>query len=440
MTIELILIAGILSVFLGRWMFGKWFNHVALYGAIWGGSLALFCAGFVPYYPLAFETWVVIIAGWIGFILGSASVVCARFALGLSTHEEGRSARDEMEPDLRMFTIVLWVLNTIVVFDMIHLIRVISHLIGGLNNFFAVAGFLYHLRVTGGIPGAIPYLSGSALSGCLLGGIYIARRGTVRLVALIPLVVIIINSMLSLDRGTIITAAVLFASGYAIESKKDTRVRSALQGTKIRRIISLAVAVALIVTGLEFIRSNRGIAENYFVAGSALSRLQGSSFVTPSIFFYVTGHFGVLNQYLRKDIEHNIVGRYTLAPIWRTFANIGFDTKVPGNQPFYPTPIAGNNGTYLRELRADYGMAGIAFGPFVLGALASFFWFRALRREKLIDMMILGHLLVVVVISIFQVATQQGSWLASLSFGLMLAWLIDRNSSLRQSWTTANQH
>ena len=289
--------------------------------------------------------------------------------------------------------------------------------------------------LSGGIPGAIPYLSSSALAGCLLGGIYMAKVGKARLVALIPFVVVVGDSMLSMDRGTMITAAVLFVCGYALGNRGGSRFSLQLPGARIRRIASIAVGMLLLTSSLEFVRSHRGIVESSYSAGSALSRMKGAAFITPSVYFYFTGHFGVLNQYLKKDAEQNIVGRYTLAPIWRTIAKLGFDTKVGPNQPFYATPFFGNNGTYLREFRADYGLAGVVLGPLVLGTIVSGLWFRAVKTGKLVDMMILGHMLVFVVMSIFQVATQQGSWLASLLFGLLLSHLIDRNSSSQQSWS-----
>lgn len=198
--------------------------------------------------------------------------------------------------------------------------------------------------------------------------------------------------------------------------------------------MAIVAGILLIVTGLEFVRSNRGIDEKYFAGGSTLSRMQEGSFVTPSIFFYVTGQFGVLNQYLKKDVEQNIIGRYTLAPFWRTIAKLGFETDVETHQPFYRTPIVSNNGTYLREFHADYGLPGIALGPFVLGAMVSGLWFRAQRTGRLMDKMLLGHMLVFVVMSIFQVVAQQGSWLASLLSGLLLSYLIDRESFSKPLW------
>ena len=163
-----------------------------------------------------------------------------------------------------------------------------------------------------------------------------AKVGKARLVALIPFVVVVGDSMLSMDRGTMITAAVLFVCGYALGNRGGSRFSLQLPGARIRRIASIAVGMLLLTSSLEFVRSHRGIVESSYSAGSALSRMKGAAFITPSVYFYFTGHFGVLNQYLKKDAERNIVGRYTLAPIWRTIAKLGFTQRWVQMNPSMP--------------------------------------------------------------------------------------------------------
>jgi hypothetical protein len=87
MSIAILLMAGFLSVLLGRFLFGNWFNHVSLYGSIWSISLSLFQARLIWYYPLAPETWMLIGAAWFAFIVGSITVVAFQRFVG-SDHKE----------------------------------------------------------------------------------------------------------------------------------------------------------------------------------------------------------------------------------------------------------------------------------------------------------------------------------------------------------------
>ena len=425
MTIGLTSLAGLLTVLLGRWMFGKWFNHLSLYGVCWGFSLALFHVGLIYYYPLEAETWLVIGAGWLAFVLGSATIVAARFSLGRTdlpgTFTPGAGTDDAS----RTLGVVLWIFNVVIVIEAIHHASVISRLIGGITNFSRVANILYNLRVKQEIPGMIPYLSSAGLTACLLAGVYASRTGRLQMIWLVPPLVTTVDSVLNMSRGTMIIGGVLFASGYVSNRKKGALMNLAPGATKIRRFIAIALALALFIAGIDFVRSTRGIVESYGTATNALGKMQGDMLITGSVVFYATGSYGVLNQYLKKGDEQGIVGGYSFAPFWRLIAKLGFPTYVEQTQPFYMTPRPSNNGTYLRELHADYGLMGVVAGPFLLGALASAYWFRAVRSQRVMDIMILGHIYVVVAMSIFLIATQWGYWLASLLFGVGAALVID---------------
>lgn len=425
MTITLILFAGLLTGLLGQWMFGKWFNHVTLYGLAWSLTLALFHTGLLYYYPLETKTWMVIGSGWLAFVLGSSSVVAARFALARADLTDSLIKDMQTEDPSSTLRVVLWVFNAVIVVEAIHHTYIISQLIGGITNLSHVGNILYNLRVKGEIPGMIPYLSSAGLTACLLAGVHASRTGRFQIIWLIPPFVTIVDSVLNMSRGTMIIGGVLFASGYVSNRKKGALMNLAPGATKIRRFIAIALALALFVAGIDFVRSTRGILETYGTATSTLGKMQGDVLITGSVVFYATGSYGVLNQYLKKDEEQGIVGGYSFAPFWRLIAKLGFPTYVEQMQPFYMTPRPSNNGTYLRELHADYGLAGIVAGPFLLGALASVYWFRAVGSQRVMDIMILGHIYVVVAMSVFLIATQWGYWLASLLFGVGAALVID---------------
>jgi len=429
MIIGLIATAGLLTALLGRWMFGSWLNHVVLYGLSWGASLALFHAGLIRYYPLESETWLIIAAGWLSFLFGSATIVAARYgrAGGRQSDQQDLLQVPGIEP--RVFRALLWIINGVLVIEAVRHALVISTLIGGLNNFNRVANVLYSLRVKQEIPGMIPYLSSTSLAACLLAGAYASRSGRLQVVSILPLVVTIADSVLNMSRGTMIIGGILFAVGYAFGKPRGEVRATPGRGSTFRRVAAVALALTLFIVGIEFVRSSRGINESYRVATTTLSRLEGRSFVTPSVFFYATGSHGVLNQYLKSRDERMGFGGYSLAPFWRIMAKLGFPTFVEQAQPFYYTPLPANNGTYLRELDADYGTAGIVAGPYLLGALASMFWLRVKRSQKLTDIMVLGHVYVVVGMSVFLLATQWGYWLVSLLFGLAAAFAIDRSYS-----------
>jgi len=48
----LILLAAAVGMAAGRWLMGRWFNHVTLYSAVWGLSLGLYALDLIQYYPI----------------------------------------------------------------------------------------------------------------------------------------------------------------------------------------------------------------------------------------------------------------------------------------------------------------------------------------------------------------------------------------------------
>lgn len=425
MTIALILLFSLLTVVLGRSMFGGWFNHVGMYGFIWGSSLALFHVGLIAYYPLETETWMAIAAGWGAFVLGSAVIVGARYAALREGRAAVTSSGGAHAVDPSQLVRILWIVNVITVADAIYELYNVSRILGGVSNILALGNLLYSLRSHEGIPGAIPYVGTLTMTGSLLAGYYTAKVGKLRLVAIVAVLTAIMISVASMVRASLIMAAILFLTGYLVERKKGSPVSGKGYGLKLKRVLSIFAMVVLIVAAMELIRGNRGMTEGFEGETSTLKKLGvgAGSFITPSVFMYLTVHHGVLNQYLRKGTEDVPVGHYTFAPVWRVLSRLGFDTYVKQHGQFYRVPMQANTGSYLRDLHADYGFAGLVFGPFLLGMVSSVYWYRFKKNYRLSDLVILGHVYVGVGMSLFAFMTQMGVWLGSLLFGLIISLL-----------------
>lgn len=422
MFIFVVALVGVISVLLGRWMFKRWYNHVGLYGAMWSSSLALFHIGLVQYYPLETVTWFVIAAGWLAFILGAALVVCGRYALGVGAVEAMGDAAVESKITPSILLRILWIINFITIADSIYEVYNVSRLLGGVSNIFTLGNLLYRLRVEEGVPGSIPYLGSLTLVGALLAGYYTAIIGKLRIVSIIAILTTLINSITSMVRATLIIAAILFLTGYLVSKKPKSRQFSAQFALKLRRALAVLAVLAIIIGGMELIRGNRGMTEGFAGETSALKRLHigAGSFITPSVVMYFTVQYGVLNQYLIQDVEHQPFGHYSLAPLWRILSKLGFDTYVAQHAQFYNTPVTANTGSYLRDLHADYGIAGITLVPLLLGLITSVYWFRFQRTQALRDLIILGYTFVLVGMSLFTFNTGSGVWWASLALGLLI--------------------
>ncbi len=432
----LILISGIIFILLGRWIFGKWFNHVSLYAGIWSGSLALFELRLINYYPLESETWIIILTGWLAFLLGSVTVVIAKLALGksdINSLSQLAVTTNLIEREQHLLEKILWVLNIITLFAALHSWYLLINKFGSISGVFVYGSLLYSFRVSEGLPGSIPYISSLSLTATLLAGVYTTLVGRVKLIAILPIFIVVIIDLSSMGRALMVMAAILFCTGYFLMPHPKRMLQIKTSVSKYKRFVSVLVAIALLIGGGELVRSTRHVNEDFQAANRTLQQLQGASFITPSIYLYLTVHHGVLNQYLKQNSEHAPVGSNTFASVFRILEKFGFNTHVNTYQIPYNTPIGANTGTYLRELHADFGLIGILVIPYLIGLSMSFLWYRLREKKKYVDLALMGYLQVVVGMSLFYIATRAGYLLVYLIGSLVMGMILDRLSSNNKS-------
>jgi oligosaccharide repeat unit polymerase len=424
------LIAGSLSILLGRWIFGAWFNHVSLYSGIWSLSLSFFELRLIRYYPLELETWILIIGAWIAFILGSITIVAAHYAFADHSPKKvnllNAIALKPLENETLILNRLLWALNAITLIAAFQHWYIVVHKFGSIANVFIWANILRTALVQNELPGMIPYADSLALSASLLAGFYTASIGRLKAVAALSLIIVILVDMASMGRAKMILGGILFLCGYMLCRRRRSEIASKLKSSKLKKVVTIGLVGAIFLIGIEVVRSHRGVIESIGGASKSLEKLRGSAFITPSIYMYFTVSHAVFNQYLKSQNEKTIWGQYTFAPFWRAISKLGFDTRVRYFQPFYNTPVSANTGSYLFELHMDYGLAGDFIVPYLLGGIASFYWFRVERRRKMLDLMVLGHVYVVIMMSFAVLSTQLGYWLISLVLGSLIASFLDR--------------
>jgi len=439
LIILVIIFFAALTILIGKYAFGSWFNHLGIYGAVWGFTLAVFHSGLYRYYPLESETWMLIIAAWLAFLFGSLTMIACRAAVPprentFSFYQPGELFFIEKK-ELHLLHRTLWVLNIILIlhttYEVYNVVRILG---GGLANVVILANKLYGIRVQEGIPGSIPYFGSLAFLAAILSGIYTSAVGKLKLVAFIPFIISIAISFVQVVRAFAVIVAVLFISAYFLNRKRtDENIQRTFKNY-FRRVVAIGILISLLVVTLEVIRTTRGVYEKFSGETSTLRhmRTSGSSFISPSVIMYISVHSGVLNQYLKEDQEHVVWGRYTLAPMWRLVSKFGFETFVGFYQSwFYQTPAPANTGTYIRELHADFGVSGVVIVPYLLGLVASLYWFRIRERNKLLDIIILAHIYAVVGMSWFVMLTQLGGWFLSLATGIIIARIVDRKLNIQ---------
>jgi oligosaccharide repeat unit polymerase len=407
-------------------MFGKWFNHVSLYTWIWGGALILFELRLINYYPLETETWIVIVFCWLLFILGSSSVVLVRFAVN-DNHPSNNPKADysNIHNGLKQLKNILWFLNIVTFTSALHDLYIVSKIFGGLSKALILGNLLYSYRVSEGLPGSIPYISSLVFTAAMLAGNYTARIEKVTLVAVLPLIIIIMIDLANMGRADILVAAILFTSTYLLTPKqKDMSIKS--NRSKVRKLALLFVVSIIVFGGSEFIRSTRHVKEGISGSSKTLQKLNSASFITPSIYLYLSSDYGVLNQYIKHGGENTPFGGNTFLPVYRILEKLGVDVHANVYQPWYKTPVKTNTGTYLRELHGDFGVIGLFAIPYIIGLLTSVFWFRVKDYGRISDLSVVAFFYGIIGMSFFVMVTRLGSYFFFIFVSILIGRYLDK--------------
>ncbi|MCL4706837.1 oligosaccharide repeat unit polymerase [bacterium] len=442
MTVSpLLLVAfGLIGIIAGRLVFDRWFNHLTIYSLIWGAGLAMFEMRLIDYYPLVEEVWMLIGYAWVAFAAGSVIAIMAQRAVGVSpaspmTATPGHQTASER----RIFSFAILVLSAIALISTLRRWLVLINMFGSIPGVLVNGYTIYRMRIAGETPGAIPYLSSFALAAILICGLYCARAGKIKFIVLIPLLIIILDDVSMAGRAKMSLGVALFISGYFLARPQARTDQSFRTSDKLRWMLTFSLIFSLLLVAAEFVRSYRGAYERFYGASQKLSKLEQNAFLTPSIYLYLSSHVGVFNAYWKAGGERYFPGSNTLAPVFRILAKLRVGDPVPHFTKFYNTPVSSNTGTYLRELHADFGVAGIMIAPFVLGWACTLLWSKVRTRSGLATIALLAHFYVIVVFSFLYQITRVGEWFVSLAVSLFVSGLIShslKNSVATGAWRT----
>ncbi len=381
-------------------------------------GLAIFELGWIDYTPLTGEAWMMIGYAWIAFAAGSAILILARRAVGVSSETQTISEND-IHLEIRLLVVTIWILCAIALIGVLQHWSIVLKRYGSLAGVLLHGGEIYHLRTSGKLTGGIPYADSLALTASCLAGRYCGRLGRIKFLALLPLSIVLLDEVAAAARAKLLTAGLLFLSAYFVSKTPSARKATGA----VRRYLPLIAVVIVLIFGVEFVRGFREGAASYY---GMSKKFEEYPFIPPSIYIYASGHPGVFSAYLKAEAEHPFPGSITFAPLFRLLSRFGLADPAPLYQKFYNIPMSINTGTYLREIHAEFGVAGILVVPYLLGMMCTVIWNRLRNHPGMTPVILLSHLYVVVALTFVVQGTQLGFWLISLLGSMALGWFIER--------------
>ena len=419
----LVLAVGSTLVLFSRRLLGRWFNHLSLYSVVWSMSLAAHEVGLVSYYPIDAITWGVIAGAALSFFLGSMAVILVERrrvnrggrVVHASTVKAKVSNSLEAFPGQRREWWAILGLSFIGLLGVAQGMLILTGFWGGLDRVLRFATDVYLTRVANPIEGQVPYLSVAAVAACSLAGLYASQRGF-SIICIIPFIVLFSDAVNAMGAATYLLGGILFLCSYLLPERKH-----GLRAT----LLLLLVGVSL-PGMLRFIRGTRGAPETYGYESQTLISLSDAVGLSPAMYNHVSVAPGVLNEFLRRPYRTEIPGSQTLGTVFRVLGRFKLTEPTPRYAQVFYTPVPANVGTYLLPLYADFGISGILLGPFILGILCTWLWFRFKTKPTLRQAILISHVYALVTVSpIVNCLGDWGSWGVSLSFGLLMAWAVE---------------
>lgn len=421
-----ILLVGSLA---GRKIFKTWINHLTIYFFVMGGLTFLFELKLLAYRNLSLTSWFLLISSTLAFLLGVMSVLSAR-QLNLSKVGFSRVTVESIplfQGDGKILKYSAIFFSLVGLFVALHRWYIMINIFGSIPAVFVNAAWVYRINVKGEIKEFIPILPSFVYVGVFLSALYTAYKGKFSFLSFFPILCIILKELTYFGRGEMLFATLEFIFTFSITRyllRKEEIVK--YKFSKANATISIILLLAVVLTAASIVRSSRGVKENIRGTSPVLKQLEDSFIFTPSVYFYLSSDLGVLDQYLRKDIESANFGENTLRGVYYLLSKLKLVDEPSFFQKGYFIPYWSNTGTWIRELHADFGFTGVIILPFTIGLLSTWLWFKFLREKKIFLLVFLVYLFIVIAFSFLMMITRLNQWFLSQILILLFLPLLNR--------------
>jgi oligosaccharide repeat unit polymerase len=442
MSLILIAVVSILGVIISKSFFRKWFNHLSLYCVIMGGLIFFYELKLLPYPNIIPLAWFFIIISFLAFLLGIITVLSARnFNSAVQPFENRTTISLKIfEDNGKALKYSILMFSFIGLFVAIHRWLVLIGKFGSIEDVIINAAVVYRLNVRGEIKEFIPIIPSFIYVGVFLSGIYTAYKGRFSFLSFFPIITIVLKELTYFGRGEMLFSSLEFLFTFILFRhllSKDSSQR--FKFSKSNASVATALMLVLIITAASFIRVSRGSHENYVGTSRGLKQLEKNFIVSPSVYLYVSSDIGVFSKYLELEKEETSFGKNTFRLLYDFLSKLKVTQKPDFFQKGYFIPVWTNTGTFLRELHADFGIAGLSIVPYLLGLLVTWLWFRFYENKSLFVLLFLVYLYLIVGFSFLMMITRLNQWFFSQFLIILYLPFLEKLSSKRKTLILTKQ-
>lgn len=425
MVFLLLLLLVIISLYLGKTIFHRFFNPISVYVIIWGGLIFFYELRLINYVELTSQTWFVIIGSYFCFLFG---ILLGYFYLGqveyTSNNQNSYLLGFLEKSEKTLISLSLF-------FTVVGLLGAIQHWMVLLVKFNTIPEVLvnlskvYKMRTSGEMEGVFPYISVATYLAIFFVAILTAYKGKYSVLATLPFLTTVIKGIAMVGRQSILYGFLEFVTIYIICRFYFKGIVEKAKKRSYSSIILNTTFIVLLVFSVLLIRDFRGTDETFSGETRQLQSMKGSSIITPSIYLYLSGHLGVLNQYYVKQVEENRFGENTFQLVYNILSKFNVTEPSIIYQRAYYVPEWVNTGTYLRELDADFGTLGVFLVPFIIGFFVFYNWLEFFKHGRPHHLVFLVHLFLIIWFSFLMMITRGANWFISIGILIIVFYLLE---------------
>lgn len=382
---------------------------------------------YIDIYPLA---WFLIISAFLAFFIGILTIVAAKklFKNDVLFGKKTNAQIPLFIDNGKTVKYALIFFTAIGLFAAIQNWIVLLNMFGSIPGVFLNANIIYKLNTAGGgIKGMVPFIANFGYVAIFFAGIYTAYRGKFSLLTFLPFLGIVLKEVATIGRAGMLLALIEFLIVFILfRHLLNDDLKSRFKFSKNNAIIATIILLVFFISVASLVRMVRIADESFTGANRQLSQLEDNLVITPTLYLYLSAHIGVLSKYTGSDGENTGFAQNTLLPAYNFLDRFNILERPSAYQRGYFIPMWVNTGTYIRELHADFGIWGVILGPYLLGLLLTFFWFKFYQNHSMVYFVLMVYLNIIVGFSFLVMITRTSYWIISLTLILISVFIVER--------------
>ena len=428
MSLLLIAVISLAGIILGRLLFRKWINHLTSYSVIMGGLTFLYELKLLPYTKIIPLAWFFFAGSFLAFLLGIVTVLIAR---DLFVQNQLFTIKSKIKLDI-FADQGKTLRNSVIFFSVVALFVavqrwfVLIHMFGSIPAVIINASLVYRLNHEE-VKEFIPILPAFVYVAVFLSAIYTAYKCKFTFLSFFPFIAIVLKELTYFGRAELLLTLIEFLFAFFLFRhllNEDSEQK--FKFSKTNAVIASTVLFIFLIVSASFIRVSRGKYENFSGASKGLNQLKGNFIISPSIYLYLSSDAGVFSKYLQAGGEDVKIGENTFFIGYVFLSYLGIMDRPEFFSKGYYIPMWTNTGTYLRELHADFGVTGVLLGPFLIGLIITWLWFRFYEKKSLIVFAFLVYFYLIIGFSFLTLVTKLNQWYFSLFIAAVCLPLIEK--------------